>query len=84
MSISEIGMDRGGICIQIEMHFDNGFVVRFADDGENGVKLKVFDNFVDDGRHDVGRIDHGSMPDDGDIEIVTTANVSLTAGRPLG
>ena len=69
MSISEIGMDRGGICIQIEMHFDNGFVVRFADDGKNGGKRKVFDNFDDDGRNNVGEIDHGSMPDDVDIKI---------------
>ena len=51
------------------MHSGDGFLVRFADDGQNGEKRKVFDNFVDSGQHDVGRIEHGSMPDDGDIKI---------------
>ena len=51
------------------MHFGDSFVDRFADDGQNGGKRKVFDDFVDGGRHDVSGIDHGSMPDDGEIKI---------------
>ena len=51
------------------MNFGDGFVVKFANDGQNGRKRKVFDNFFDDGRHDVGGIDHGSMPDDIEIKI---------------
>ena len=39
--------------------------------------------FVDSGRHDVGGIDHRSMPDDGAIKLVTTENASQTADRPL-
>ena len=58
------------------MHFGNGFVVGFADDGQNGGKLKVFDDFVDDGRHYVGGIEHGSIPDEGEINLVTTDNNS--------
>ena len=51
------------------MHFGNGFVVKFSNDGKNGGKRKFFDGFVDGGRHDVGGIDHGSMSDDGEIKI---------------
>ena len=43
------------------MHFGDGLVVVFADDGK---KRKGFDYFVDGGRHDVGGNDHGSMPDE--------------------
>ena len=59
MSISEIGLDRGGISIQFEMHFGDGFVGGFAYDEKNGGKQKVFDNFVDGGRHGMVGIDHG-------------------------
>ena len=70
--------------IKFKMHFGDGFVVRSADDGQNGGKPEVFDNFVDGGRHDVGGIDHGSMHDDEEIEISNkTENSSRTAGRPL-
>ena len=51
------------------MHFGDGFIGGFYDDGENGGKWKVFDNFVDAGRHDVGGIDHGSMPNEEDIKF---------------
>ena len=51
------------------MHFGDGFVVEFANGGKNGGKWKVFDNFVDGGRHDVGEIDHGSMPDEGELKF---------------
>ena len=51
------------------MHFGDGFVVRFANNGKNGGKWKVFDDYVDGGRHDVGGIDHGSMTDDEEIKI---------------
>ena len=51
------------------MHFGDGFVVGFSDDGENGGKRKILDNFVDVGQHDVGGIDHGSMPDEGEIHF---------------
>ena len=51
------------------MHFGDGFIVRFSDNGENGGKWKVFDNFVDGGQHDVGGINNGSMTDDGEIKI---------------
>ena len=51
------------------MHFGDGFVVRFAEDGKNGGKRKVFDNFVDGVKHDIGGIEYGSMPDDGEIKI---------------
>ena len=51
------------------MHFGDGFVVRFANDGQNGGKRKVFDNCFGGGRHYVGGIDHGSMPDKGEIKI---------------
>ena len=65
------------------MHFGNSFVVRFANDGENGRKGKVFNDFVDGGQNDVGGIDHGSMTDDGEIKLVTTEDYSQTDGRPL-
>ena len=51
------------------MNFGDGFVVRFANDEKNGGKLKIFDNFVDGGKHDVGGIDHRSMLDEGEIQI---------------
>ena len=51
------------------MHFGEGFVVGFSDDRQNGGKRKVFDDFVNGGRHDVGGIDHGSMPDEGEIKF---------------
>ena len=51
------------------MHFGHGVIVRFANNGENGGKLKVFEKFVGGGRHDVGGIYHGSMPDDEEIKI---------------
>ena len=65
------------------MHFGEGFVVGFVNDGQNGGKRKCYDDFVDRGRHDVGGIDHRSMPDDGAIKLVTTENASQTADRPL-
>ena len=58
------------------MHFGDGFVVGFSDNGKNGGKRKIFDDFVDSGRHDVGGIDHGSIPDEGEINLVTTDNAS--------
>ena len=69
MSISEFGLDQGEICIQFEMHFGDGFVVRFNDNWQNGGNRKVFNNFVNSGHHDVGGNYHGSMPDDGEINI---------------
>ena len=65
------------------MNFGDGFVVRFADDGKNGGKRKVFDNFFTSERHDVGRIKHRSLPDDVEIKLVTSENASQAAGRPL-
>ena len=44
--ISEIGLDQGRICIQFEMHFDDDFLVEFANDGQNGGKWKVFEKIV--------------------------------------
>ena len=67
--MSSIRLYQGKIFIQFEMQSGDSFVVRFADDGKNGGKRKVFDNFVDDGQNNVGKIDHGSMPDDVDIKI---------------
>ena len=51
------------------MHFGNGFVVGFSEDGKNCETQKVFDNFVDCGLHDVGGIDYRSMPDEGEIKF---------------
>ena len=50
MPISKIGLDQGGIRIQFEMHFGDGFVGGFAP------------NFVDGGRHGMVGIDHGPIP----------------------
>ena len=52
------------------MHFGDGFVVGFADNGQNGGKRKVFEDSVNGGRYDVGGIDHGSMPDDVEIKFI--------------
>ena len=51
------------------MHPGNGFVVGFSNNGENGRKRNVFDHFVDSGRHDVGGINHRTMPDEGEIKF---------------
>ena len=69
LSISKIGLYQGGICIQFEIHSGDGFVVGFAEDGENGGKRYVFNDFVDVGRHNVSGIDHGPMPDEGEIKF---------------
>ena len=50
------------------MHFGDGFVVGFSNDEKNGGKRRVFDNFVESGRHYIGGINHGSMPDEGEIK----------------
>ena len=51
------------------MHFGDGFVVGFANNGENGGKRKVFNSFVDGEQHGVGGTGHGSMPDEGEIKF---------------
>ena len=51
------------------MHFRDGFVVGFSDDGQNGGKRKCFDGFFYGRGHDVGGIGHGSMPDEGEIKF---------------
>ena len=55
--------------MQFEIHFGEGFVVGFSDDGENGGKQKVFDGFFNGGLHGVVGIDHGSIPDEGEIKF---------------
>ena len=50
------------------MYFGDGFVVGFSDNEKNGGKQKCFNDFVEGGRHDVGGIDHGSMPDEEEIK----------------
>ena len=75
-STAKVGLNGGSIGVQVLVHFSNGLIIGFTNDGGEDLVWKTIDNLVADGGHS-GRGAGLEVEPIAGLEVVTTDNATI-------